>query len=96
MAKSTFDSRMPQIEGVSGSIVVVWIYVVLELGLTESRTFVWVVIRAGGGYQWSTVWTFVVAIDIGFCRWENHDGLLLLLLLIQCNVAADGTLWIWC
>jgi hypothetical protein len=40
---------MPQIEGGSVSVVVVWIFMVLERGLTESRTFVWVVIRAGGG-----------------------------------------------
>jgi hypothetical protein len=64
---------MPNIEGGSGSVVVVQTCVVLEGGLTDSCTFVWVVIRAVGGYQWSTVWMFVVAIDIGFCRWENHD-----------------------
>jgi hypothetical protein len=65
---------MPQIKGGSGSVAVVWNYVVLEVELTDSRTFVWVVIRDVGGYQWSTIWTFVVDIDIGFCRWENHDG----------------------
>jgi hypothetical protein len=60
---------MPQIKGGSGSLVAVWICMVVELGLTESRTFVWVVIHAtGGGYQWSIVWKFVVTIDIGFCR----------------------------
>jgi hypothetical protein len=69
-----FDNRIPQIEGSSGSVVVLWMCMVFELGLNESRTFVWVVICAGVGYQWSTVWKFVVAIDIGFCRWENHDG----------------------
>jgi hypothetical protein len=65
---------MPHIEGGSDSVVVVRTCVVLEVGLTESRTFVWVVIPVVGGYQWSTIWTFVVAIVIGFCRWENHDG----------------------
>jgi hypothetical protein len=35
-----FDIRMPQIEGGSGSDVVVWTCVVLEVGLTESRIFV--------------------------------------------------------
>jgi hypothetical protein len=75
---------MPQIEGGSVSVVVVFICMVLELGLTESCTFVWVVIRAGEGYQWSTIWMFVVGIDIGFCRWENHDGLLMLLMRYCC------------
>jgi hypothetical protein len=65
---------MPQIEGGSGSVTVVQTCVVLEVGLTENHTFVWVVIRAVGGYQLSTVCTFVVAIDICFSRWENHDG----------------------
>jgi hypothetical protein len=64
---------------------------VLELGLTDIHTFAWVVICAGGGYQWSTVWMFVVGIDIGFCRWENHDGLPLLM---QFDAAADGRLLI--
>jgi hypothetical protein len=52
-----FDSRMPQIEKGCGSVVVVWICVALELvgalvcghyGLTESSTFVRVMIRDGG------------------------------------------------
>jgi hypothetical protein len=56
LAKSTFDRWMPQIEGRSGSVFVVQMYVVLELvgdfvcghdGLTKSRMFVRVVIRAG-------------------------------------------------
>jgi hypothetical protein len=47
--KIMFDSRMPQIKGGSVSVVVVWMCMVLELGLTESHTFVWVVILAGGG-----------------------------------------------
>jgi hypothetical protein len=49
MAKSMFDSRIPQIEGGSGSVVVVRTCVVLEVGLTESRTFVWVMICVVGG-----------------------------------------------
>jgi hypothetical protein len=44
-----FDGRIPQIEGGSGSVVVVRTCVVLEGGLIESqayvRTFVWDVIR---------------------------------------------------
>jgi hypothetical protein len=52
-----FDNQMPQIEGGSGSVVVVRICVVLQLvgalvcgrgGLTESHTFVGVVMCAGG------------------------------------------------
>jgi hypothetical protein len=58
---------MPQIEGGSGSIVVVQICMVLEIGLTKSHTFAWVLIRVGGA-QWSTIWMFVVAIDVVFCR----------------------------
>jgi hypothetical protein len=40
LAKSTFDSRVPQIKGGSGRVAVVRTCVVLEGGLTESRTFV--------------------------------------------------------
>jgi hypothetical protein len=49
LAKSTFDSRMPQTEGGRGSVVLVWMCMVLELGLTEGHIFVWIGIRAGGG-----------------------------------------------
>jgi hypothetical protein len=40
---------MPQIEGGSGSVVVVRMCMMLELGLTASHTFVWGVIHSGGG-----------------------------------------------
>jgi hypothetical protein len=49
LAKSTFDSWMPQIEGGSGSVFVVRICMMLKVGLKEIRTFVWVVIHVVGG-----------------------------------------------
>jgi hypothetical protein len=61
----TFDKRMPKIKVI---VVVVWICTVLELGLTESCMFVWVMIRAGGIPMIRRL-DFDVAIDRGFCRW---------------------------
>jgi hypothetical protein len=49
LANSTFESQMPPIKGGIGIAVVVRIGMVLELGLTESHMFVWVMIRVGGG-----------------------------------------------
>jgi hypothetical protein len=49
LAKLTFDSRMPQIKGGSGSVVVLRICMILELRPTKRRTFVCAVIHAGGG-----------------------------------------------